>query len=183
MNGTSEWSPEDDLHCSIGGTKPWTRQSEEKAVRDCGASILRSQSKATDRKEKRYFSIWLWVAILAIVGLSLIKGCEVANAQELTASYYSVQSLKEEGTYAYSGGRMANGLRFRDSGATCACNGYPLGTRLLVTNLRNGRSVVVLVTDRTARRFTGKRIDLAISQFAKIASLKQGIARVTVETL
>jgi rare lipoprotein A (peptidoglycan hydrolase) len=106
-------------------------------------------------------------------------------AQELTASFYSVKSLKQEGTYAYSKGIMANGKLFRDELACCACNSYPLGTHLRVTNLGNGKSVLVVVADRTAKRFKGKRIDLSRSAFIALVgnerALEKGLIKVSVE--
>jgi len=112
-------------------------------------------------------------------GASLSGG----GSQLLLASYYSVQSLKDEGTYAYSKGIMANGRQFSDNGLTAACNSYPLGTKVKVTRTDNKASVVVLVTDRTAKRFTGKRIDLSAGAFAKLAPLSKGLIKVIVEVL
>lgn len=103
------------------------------------------------------------------------------HAETLVASFYSIQSLKNEGTYKYSKGVMANGDLFSDDGATCAINGLPFGTRLRVTNRLNGRNVVVVVTDRMARRFTGKRIDLAVSQMRLLDGVQRGIIPVQVE--
>jgi rare lipoprotein A len=48
----------------------------------------------------------------------------------------------------YSGGRTANGERALASGLTAAHRTLPFGTRVLVTNRRSGRSVVVRINDR-----------------------------------
>lgn len=112
-----------------------------------------------------------------------IKDC-IAETQMLIASFYSRNSLVAEGTAAHNPKYlMANGKVFYDESMVSACNSYPLGVRLLVTNLRNGKSVVVVNSDRTAKRFKGKRIDLSKSAFSKIAFLEQGITKVTVETI
>jgi rare lipoprotein A len=55
------------------------------------------------------------------------------------ASYYSS---------AFNGRRTASGERFRNTALTAAHRQYPLGTRLRVTNLKNGRRVIVRVNDR-----------------------------------
>ncbi|MBP0443920.1 septal ring lytic transglycosylase RlpA family protein [Roseomonas sp. SSH11] len=47
-----------------------------------------------------------------------------------------------------AGRRMADGTRFDPRAATVASRTLPLGSRARVTNLRNGRSVTVKVTDR-----------------------------------
>ena len=110
----------------------------------------------------------------------LLRG---GQTQFLLASYYSTASLKQEGTYAYSCGKMANGKLFSDAAATCACNSYKLGAVLRVTNLSNGRSVVVINSDHTAKRFKGKRIDLAISQMRLLDGIKSGLIKVRVEAI
>lgn len=119
---------------------------------------------------------------LIIIAVSLLIAVN-AQAMELDASWYSVQSLKNEGTWKYSKGVMANGNIFSDNGLTCACWSYKLGSLVRVTNIDNGKTVIVKVTDRTARRFKGKRIDLSKGAFSKIADLKQGLTRVTVREL
>jgi len=119
------------------------------------------------------------IVILTITLSILITG----NCWAMQASWYSISSLQKEGTYRYSKGVMANGKKFSDSSPTCASWDYPLGTWLCVTNGRSGASVVVRVTDRTARRFKGKRIDLSKGAFSQIADCKQGIVQVLVEEI
>src|SRR6476661_6348655 len=50
--------------------------------------------------------------------------------------------------YAYSGEKTANGERANPSGLTAAHKTLPFGTRVRVTNTRNGRSIVVRINDR-----------------------------------
>lgn len=167
-----------DLNAYIGGTTWPPKKTEAELKKDTGEFIL----KANGMKEKKPIVLWPYAVIVAIVALSLLRGC-TAHAQELEASWYSVQSLKDEGTWGYSHGQMANGQYFTDSGRTAACWDFPLNTMVRVTNITNGKSVSVKVVDRTARRFKGKRIDLSISAFSQIADLKQGLAKVIVERI
>jgi hypothetical protein len=105
-----------------------------------------------------------------------------AHAQELTASWYSVASCLREGT----SGIMANGRRLNDAAYVCASWDHPFGTRLLVTNIANNRSVVVVVSDRgPAKKLyrKGRVIDLSKGAFAEIANLKQGVIKITVEVI
>jgi hypothetical protein len=53
----------------------------------------------------------------------------------------------------------------------------PFGTRLLVTNPANNRSVTVTVTDR-GPFIAGRSLDLSYGAFSRIASPGQGVARV-----
>lgn len=50
--------------------------------------------------------------------------------------------------YAYHGGRTASGERVSSGALTAAHRTLPFGTRVRVTNKRNGRSVVVRINDR-----------------------------------
>jgi rare lipoprotein A len=50
--------------------------------------------------------------------------------------------------YAYHGGRTADGEHANPAGFTAAHRALPFGTRVRVTNKRNGRSVVVRINDR-----------------------------------
>lgn len=74
----------------------------------------------------------------------------------------------------------ANGGVFDDSKMTCASWDFPFGTRLQVTNLKNGKSVVCLVNDRGPAKRLGRLIDLTLGAFRSIADPKQGLARVSV---
>jgi rare lipoprotein A len=50
--------------------------------------------------------------------------------------------------YGYNGGKTASGERARPSGLTAAHRSLPFGTKVRVTNRKNGRSVVVRINDR-----------------------------------
>ena len=74
---------------------------------------------------------------------------------------------------------------FNDRALTCAMWGVPFHTRLRVTNLGNGRSVVVRVNDRGPAEdlvLTQNRVlDLTKAAFATIADPGQGLIRVRVQ--
>jgi rare lipoprotein A len=50
--------------------------------------------------------------------------------------------------YGYNGSRTASGERTTPHGLTAAHRTLPFGTRVKVTNRRNGKSVVVRINDR-----------------------------------
>jgi rare lipoprotein A len=50
--------------------------------------------------------------------------------------------------YAYSGEKTASGQRAHPGGFTAAHRTLPFGTKVKVTNKRNGRSVTVRINDR-----------------------------------
>ncbi len=63
-------------------------------------------------------------------------------------------------SYYSSGYRTASGERFNPNGYTAAHRSLPFGTRVQVTNPRNGRSVVVRINDR-GPFVRGRSLDLA----------------------
>ena len=125
----------------------------------------------------------LTTLIYTLVLLSSCQNPAMAQEVRLTASWYSVASLKQEGTWSYSHGIMANGKEFNDNKLTCATRLWPLGARVRVTNLETNESIVVKVTDKIGKRFAKKRIDLSKGAFERIASIKRGIITVEVEAL
>src|SRR5262245_19349697 len=50
--------------------------------------------------------------------------------------------------YGYGGSRTASGEQAQPGALTAAHRALPFGTRVLVTNHRNGRSVIVRINDR-----------------------------------
>jgi rare lipoprotein A len=80
----------------------------------------------------------------------------------------------------FNGRRTASGEIFDQKKLTCACNVLPLGTWIKVTNLRNGRSVIVKVNDRIHPKM--KRIaDLSRAAAQKLGYVSNGLTRVKVE--
>ncbi len=136
--------------------------------------------KETKRKVLFFLMLLLFLFILFVIGL-IFAATAHADVAHLKASWYSIASLKKEGTYKYSKGVMANGRKFNDRRLTAASRDYPLRSVLRVVNKQNGRVVRVEVSDRIGRRFKGKRIDLSKAAFAKIADLDTGVIRVKIE--
>lgn len=64
-------------------------------------------------------------------------------------------------------------------GNYCASLKFPKGSKLLVTNTANGKSIIVTVNDRGP--FNSRVIDLERSAFSQISSLSVGVINVTVE--
>ena len=73
------------------------------------------------------------------VVITIAAEAQILFTQQGNASYYADR---------FHGRRMANGELYHRDSMTCAHLRYPLGTKLLVRNIVNGREVVVTVTDR-----------------------------------
>ncbi|MEO1375348.1 MAG: septal ring lytic transglycosylase RlpA family protein [Cyanobacteria bacterium J06635_10] len=84
--------------------------------------------------------------------------------------------------YDGSGNKTASGERFNPERLTAAHRSLPFGTRVRVTNMRNGRSVVVRINDR-GPFIRGRVIDLSHRAARVIRMIGRGIAPVRVEIL
>ncbi|MGI2907968.1 septal ring lytic transglycosylase RlpA family protein [Tolypothrix sp. VBCCA 56010] len=89
------------------------------------------------------------------------------------ASYYG---------YDGSGNRTASGQRFNPEKLTAAHRHLPFGTRVRVTNTRNGRSVVVRINDR-GPFIRGRVIDLSVAAARVLGMMGSGVAPVRIEVL
>ena len=77
----------------------------------------------------------------------------------------------------------ANMESFDDSKLTCAICDLPFNTMLKVTNLENGKSIIVRVNDRGPAKRLNRTIDLTKQAFSEIADLEKGLADVSVEII
>lgn len=76
--------------------------------------------------------------------------------------------------------RMADGRRYDPAALTAAHRWLPLGTRVRVTDLETGRSVIVRITDRgPAAR--SRIIDLSRAAATALAMRQDGLAPVKIE--
>jgi rare lipoprotein A len=82
----------------------------------------------------------------------------------------------------FQGRQTANGEKFSHAKYTAACNSLPLGTWVRVTNLKNGKTVVVKTNDRL-HPSTRRLIDLTKAAAQKLGFVKSGLTRVKVEVL
>ena len=76
----------------------------------------------------------------------------------------------------------ANGERFDPRELTAAHRTLPFGTRVRVTNLENGRQVVVRINDRGPYR-KGRVIDLSRAAARRLGFVEDGVTNVRIEVL
>lgn len=122
--------------------------------------------------------VFPFIAFL-ITGIYLFAGntIEVKSSKPKilygTASYYS---------NSFNGRKTANGEIYSHKKMTAACNVLPLGTWIKVTNLRNGKSVIVKTNDRLHTRMK-RVVDLSREAADKLDYVKSGLTRVRVEVI
>src|SRR6266852_4160142 len=86
-----------------------------------------------------------------------------------TASWYGIQ---------HQGLKMANGKRFDRHKLTAASWYFPLGTKIRVVNLKNGKSVVVTITDRGPNLRLNRIVDLSEAAAKRLDYVGQGLTSV-----
>lgn len=107
--------------------------------------------------------------LVAVVAALLLLG----PAEAGKASYYGKK---------FHGRLTASGERFNMHAMTCAHRTFRFGTRVRVTNLRNGRSATCRITDR-GPFVRGRIIDVSRAMAVKLGMLKAGVVPVRITIL
>lgn len=99
--------------------------------------------------------------------------------------FSQAQQVKHKASYynnKFHGRKMSNGELYNRNDFTCAHRTLPFGTRLKVTNIKNGKEVIVRVTDRGP--FTkGRIIDLSYAAAKQIDMVSNGVTYIKIEVL
>ena len=139
--------------------------------RRLGVDLARAQRLAT------FFALALFV-----LG-SLLPGDAVARSVKARVK----KARRESGVASYYGPefafrRTASGEMFDPRDMTAAHRTLPFGTRIRVTNLANGRRVVLRVNDRGPYR-KGRILDVSHAAARKLGFSGKGVARVRIDVL
>ena len=120
------------------------------------------------------------IFVLISVSLISIQSCctfggryRLEPVQYGVASYYGPK---------FHGRKTANGEIFNMYKLTAAHRYYPFGTIVKVTNLSNGKSVIVRINDR-GPFVRGRIIDLSYGAAKKLGMLGSGVAKVKLKVL
>jgi len=126
-----------------------------------------------------YLSMKTCICMLAFL---LFSTRLMAQADSLAKSHvmYGIASFYSK---SLEGTSTATGETFRHKEYTGASNNYKLGTWVRVTNIRNGKSVIVRINDRMHKSMSkkGRVIDLTRSAASELDFIKRGLTRVKVE--
>jgi rare lipoprotein A len=82
----------------------------------------------------------------------------------------------------FHGKKTASGERFNQNGMTAAHRTLAFGSRLRVTNIANGKSVVVRVNDR-GPFIRGRIVDVSTLAARQLGIVGRGVARVRIQKL
>ena len=123
---------------------------------------------------------YLYLVLLAIA----ISGCAGMASKNDCVSKTSYKETGKASFYAdkFQSRKTANGERFDQSGFTAAHKKLAFGTRVKVTNIKNGKSVTVKINDR-GPFVRGRIIDLSRSAFSSIGNTSAGVIEVKIEVV
>ncbi len=107
-------------------------------------------------------------AILAFSGLAILSATPSFASQQGKASWYAMTS------------RTASGERASPNTMTAAHRTLRFGTHITVTNLRNGRSVILCVNDR-GPFIRGRVVDVTKKAAQKLGFLRAGWTNVRID--
>ena len=115
----------------------------------------------------------------------LFSGLLLAGASILSASNMAVAAQQEscgKASWYAMHTKTASGEKMNPSAMTAAHRKYRFGTKLLVTNKRNGRSVVVRVNDR-GPFVKGRIVDVSKAAASKLGFINAGHTSVCVQQI
>ena len=123
-------------------------------------------------------------------GMVLLSGCSTLppiNRSGDVALYDPVPRSIEKGKASYYGGRWigrltANGEHYHAGDLTAAHKHLPFNTMVRVTNLRNGKTVIVRINNRGPYA-KGRILDLSVVAAKKLEMMGDGIIPVRAEVL
>jgi rare lipoprotein A len=129
-------------------------------------------------------------AMTAVISLFFSACAEMKNTaqnQQQTTDEWNVKTVQHGKASWYSvstnyGTRTASGERLSNSASTAAHKTLPLGSRVRVTNMANGKSEIVRITDR-GPYIKGRIIDVTIGCAERIGFYSRGVAPVKIEVL
>jgi rare lipoprotein A len=126
-----------------------------------------------------------WSAVSALVLLLGSAAARAADGPDATPRYTQSGLASYYGP-GFQGELTASGEVFDERELVAAHRTLPFGSMVRVTNLENGRSVVVRVTDRGPFGRNSRKgciIDVSRAAARRLRFLKDGIVRVSVQVL
>ena len=118
------------------------------------------------------------------IPITPVPPCGVSDADLAFVSTHR-PILTEEGlatwyTAPYAGRKAANGQVFEDSAMTAAHRTLPMGSLVVVTNMKTGQSSPMRITDR-GPFVEGRMLDLTIAAAKATGIYRQGMAEVRLD--
>lgn len=169
--GFTDVRPADASRADTAKQSNSSHSAQKRAERRAAKKAERRTSSRTNRTTSRRTA-------------SLRTTTKSKSAKRRAQTSRSVSSGGSHGiaSYYWQPQRVASGGQFNPNALTAAHRTLPFGTRVKVTNKRNGRSVVVTINDR-GPFIKGRIIDLSKRAAGVIGMQGAGLAPVSVEVV
>src|SRR6266446_5703952 len=122
------------------------------------------------------------VAILACLVPAALAGCGSSAQSAHRADTDAKVGYASFYAHRFHGRATAYGETYDEKALTAAHPSLPLGTRIRVTNLANGRSVVLRINDRGPWA-ENRLIDVSYAAAQELRFVREGLARVRIEVV
>ena len=124
------------------------------------------------------------VTFLFLVFVLFLHGCagQKRYKPDLEPTTYKETGIASYYARKYQNRKTANGESLNNSSMTAAHKTLPFGTKVIVRNLYDGKSVQVRINDR-GPFVKGRIIDLTRAAFSQISSLDQGLVKVEISVV
>lgn len=145
----------------------------------CGTRVFFIPSMPQTKKILRF-----WQTSIATAALIALSSCSsmrsgIAPEELLLPRQHGIVSYYGS---EFEGRKTASGEKYSSAELTAAHPALPFGTRVLVTELLNGRSVTVRINDR-GPFVKGRIIDLSYLAATKLGIIERGTADVVLQVL
>lgn len=113
------------------------------------------------------------------------RGSAKSERTATRSSKYSGRTLHGKASFyggKWHGRKTANGEIYNQNSMTAAHKTLPFNTRVRVTNLKNGRSVVLRINNRGPFK-PGRIIDVSVAAANQLGMVKSGVVPAKVEVL
>jgi rare lipoprotein A len=148
---------------ALGACVETTATTDKTALRSASGQIQPEESQEAPATRKR-------------VAIKTIKHTPYKHTVALSKTSYGVASFYTEGQ------QTANGEKFNPNALTAAHPTLPFGTRVRVTNVATGRSVMVRINDR-GPFVAGRAVDVSYSAAETLGIVGRGTAKVKLDVV
>lgn len=146
-------------------------------------------------KPRRLWSVWVFAVLIVILTVLIFIFLAVGNSLGGYAEYMvktpsqthhkpQGEVLRQEtGIASWYRYELSEGDNWSDNHYTAASRDLPRYSYAKITNIENGKSVVIFINDFGPEEWTGRQIDLSNKAFSELADLKIGLIKVRIEPL
>ena len=128
--------------------------------------------------------VFAFAFVFSLKAAFAFDGARSATSTEGIASWYSTEACKFNPDPKCPTAHGESLYELENQGTLFAAKwDVPFGTRVKVTNRKNGKSVVVSILDRGPARRLSRSIDLCKEAFGKLTDVRKGVIYVRIEVV